>query len=197
VVSLSGINSAPVAVSILAATPAIFTTASSGKGPAVALNQDGTVNGPANPASAGSVLQLFATGLGPVGPAVPTGQLAPAIPPLALSVTNPTVTIGGVSANVVFSGLAPTLVGLWQVNVQIPANAGTGTSRAPVAGGGPERESCSDLSQIESEMPESPLGTDFRTAKYKQKQELRETVGLFGIFHSLRLLSGRDSPMPG
>ena len=33
---------------------------------------------------------------------------------------------GGVDAPVVFAGLTPTLVALYQVNVQVPANAPTG-----------------------------------------------------------------------
>ena len=43
--------------------------------------------------------------------------------------TNPTVTIGGVTVAVndgFFSGLAPTFIGLYQVNVQVPATAPTG-----------------------------------------------------------------------
>ena len=40
--------------------------------------------------------------------------------------TNPTVTIGGMEADVVFSGLAPDFVGLYQVNVQVPSDAPIG-----------------------------------------------------------------------
>jgi len=38
----------------------------------------------------------------------------------------PTVTIGGVQADVVFSGLAPGFIGLYQVNVRIPDTAPIG-----------------------------------------------------------------------
>jgi len=38
----------------------------------------------------------------------------------------PTVTIGGQNAAVVFSGVAPGFAGLYQVDVQIPANAPVG-----------------------------------------------------------------------
>ena len=37
-------------------------------------------------------------------------------PPLSLTVTQPTLTIGGINAIVTYSGLAPTLAGLYQVN---------------------------------------------------------------------------------
>jgi uncharacterized protein (TIGR03437 family) len=38
----------------------------------------------------------------------------------------PTVTIGDVPATVLFSGLAPTYVGLYQINAQVPATAPSG-----------------------------------------------------------------------
>jgi len=41
-----------------------------------------------------------------------------------------TVTIGGVPAYVSFAGLAPGWVGLYQVNVQVPANAPVGDAVA-------------------------------------------------------------------
>jgi uncharacterized protein (TIGR03437 family) len=78
---------------------------------------------------------VFATGEGGqfVDPAtgqaltLASGAAAPASP-LYATTTNPTVTVGGVAATVGFSGLAPGYVGLWQLNVQIPSNAPTGTA---------------------------------------------------------------------
>ena len=136
VVSLNGASSPPVAVAISAATPALFTLNSSGKGAAVALNQDGTLNGPNNPEAAGRVIQLFATGLGAVLPAAVTGQGARSTAPLSTSINNPTVAIGVVPAIMEFSGLAPGFVGLWQVNVRVPAGAGTGASALLLRAGG-------------------------------------------------------------
>jgi uncharacterized protein (TIGR03437 family) len=40
----------------------------------------------------------------------------------------PTATIGGQPAVVLFSGLAPGFVGLYQVNVTVPANAPSGSA---------------------------------------------------------------------
>ena len=58
-----------------------------------------------------------------VTPPVPTGM-----PPQGLSqtVTKPIVTIGGISATVVFSGLASCCVGLNQVNVVVPPGTPAG-----------------------------------------------------------------------
>jgi len=38
----------------------------------------------------------------------------------------PRVTIGGIDAEVSFSGLAPGLVGVWQIKAVVPANAPAG-----------------------------------------------------------------------
>jgi len=126
IVQLAGVPSPPVTVTVLSATPGLFTVNSSGRGPAVVLNQDGSLNSASNGEAPDRVIQLFATGLGPVSPAVATGRLAPTSPPLAVSTELPVVTIGGVPAVVEFSGLSPGFVGLWQVNVRVPPGSSPG-----------------------------------------------------------------------
>ena len=130
---------------VAAASPGIFTSNQSGTGLAAALNQDLTVNGSNNPAPAGSTVVLYGTGQGPVSPAVPDGTAAPGSPGLAITVAIPTtnqstcinnqpsmcVVFGtGALGNVIFSGLAPGYIGLWQINVTIPA--GTPAGNVPV-----------------------------------------------------------------
>jgi uncharacterized protein (TIGR03437 family) len=56
--------------------------------------------------------------------------------PLATTMTTPTVTIGGKTAQVPFSGLAPTIVGLYQVNAIIPDSIGTGLQQVSLSIGG-------------------------------------------------------------
>jgi uncharacterized protein (TIGR03437 family) len=91
----------------------------SGQSRVAALNQDGSVNSPTNPARVGDVVSLFATGAGQTSPdgvdgLVPTDSL----PTLLLPVT---VEIGGAQAKVLYAGAAPYLVsGIIQVNAQIP-----------------------------------------------------------------------------
>ncbi len=78
----------------------------------------------------GGYLQLYVTGLGkatpngdPNGSGLTTGSVAPANGnPIYLTVATPTVTIGGQPALVLFSGIGPGYNGLYQVNVQVPAN---------------------------------------------------------------------------
>ena len=103
---------------------------------AAALNQDGTVNGPTEPAFVGSVLQVYATGLGAVDNPVATGAAAPASP---LSQTSATVeaSIGGQTARVQFAGLAPGFAGLYQVNIVVPQLTTGAYTLQIVAGGVP------------------------------------------------------------
>ena len=65
-------------------------------------------------------LVIYTTGLGVTSPAVATGMASPKSP-LAFARTVPTVTLGGVSLPVLYYGLAPGEVGVYQINVSIPA----------------------------------------------------------------------------
>ena len=85
----------------------------------LAVNQDQTVNGPAAPAPAGSVITVYFTGQAAVDNALPTGVAAPASP-LARPIAAVTITLDGQPATVPFVGLTPGLVGVSQANVQIP-----------------------------------------------------------------------------
>jgi uncharacterized protein (TIGR03437 family) len=102
--------SGSVALKIQETAPGIF----------VMLNQDGTVNGPKHPAAPGSNSQVFVTGLGPTEPSWPSGVQA-----LAGSSANATVplsaAIGGQNAPILNAGLAPGLVGVFKVILNVPA----------------------------------------------------------------------------
>jgi uncharacterized protein (TIGR03437 family) len=101
--------------------PGFFSVASSGVGQLAAINQDNTVNGPANPALRGSVIALFGTGLGTV-----SGAPEPGVPPTGpVPGPTPRVIVGTdfvPDDHIQYSGLAPGLIGVWQLNVRIPEN---------------------------------------------------------------------------
>ena len=114
-------------VDVVTTSPSIFTVSQDGQGQAAALNQDNSVNSVTNPAPRGSVLQLYLTGAGPTNPPLAPGESAdPFGDPLVLTQTEPTVTINARPARVLFSGMAPGFVGLWQINVEIPPDTPTG-----------------------------------------------------------------------
>jgi uncharacterized protein (TIGR03437 family) len=85
-----------------------------------------------NPAKRGSTILLFANGLGPVVTAQTSGEPASSTQ-LINTNTKASVTIGGVTSQVDFSGLAPGLVGCYQVNVVVPATAPTGSQQLVVS----------------------------------------------------------------
>jgi uncharacterized protein (TIGR03437 family) len=128
-----GMSSSPQMVSIAAFAPGIFTlnVAGSSQG-AVVIAGTQLIAEPASgangrPAAAGEFLSIYCTGLGAVSNQPATGAAAPA-ELLAITTTTPTVTIGGIAAKVSFSGLTPGTVGLYQVNVLVPAGAAAGAA---------------------------------------------------------------------
>ncbi|HZL56377.1 MAG TPA: hypothetical protein VFC21_04820, partial [Bryobacteraceae bacterium] len=118
----------PVALPVASAAPGIFSVDLSGAGQGAILNQDLSVNSSANPAAAGSVIVIYATGEGQTSPAGVDGKFAngPAYPAPKLPVS---VTIGGVAAPALYAGAAPSLVaGVMQVNVRIPEGVPSGNN---------------------------------------------------------------------
>jgi uncharacterized protein (TIGR03437 family) len=109
-------------------SPAIFSLNSQGTGQGAILDLSYKVVDASEPAIAGSsIVQIYATGLGPVSNQPPDGYPAPA-GPFSLTSATPVVTIGGATAQVLYSGLAPTLVGVYQINALVPAGAATGVA---------------------------------------------------------------------
>jgi uncharacterized protein (TIGR03437 family) len=103
-------------------SPALFEIPSGGQNIAAALDQNNNVITISNPAAQGSVVQLFANGLGPVNYQPASGDPAPSLP-LATTTTTPIVTIGGITVpaqNVQFSGMTPGNAALYQINVVVP-----------------------------------------------------------------------------
>jgi uncharacterized protein (TIGR03437 family) len=118
-------------------SPAFFeyTEASSGRMLAAGLDQDNKLIGTGNAVRRGRIAQLYANGLGPVDNPPPSGEPSP-VSPLARTRIMPTVTIGGREAQVSFSGLAPYFVGLYQVNVTVPAEAPAGIQPIVISSNG-------------------------------------------------------------
>lgn len=112
-----GVSMGRITVPVAGAAPAIFTSGA-GKGQAVAVNQDGTLNTGDNPAPAKSIVTFYATGAGRTTPESADG--APATAPYGLPLQPVTVTIGGYPADVLYAGSAPGLVGLTQINARVP-----------------------------------------------------------------------------
>jgi uncharacterized protein (TIGR03437 family) len=124
-VEYRGTRSAAVQIPVVAAVPGLFSANASGRGQAAALNQDGSLNNAANPASANTVVVLFGTGEGQTEPEGVDGRINTSILPKPLLPVS--VTIGGREAQILYSGAAPGLVsGVIQVNARIDASTPSG-----------------------------------------------------------------------
>ncbi len=117
-VRVGGALRARAVVTVAPSAPGIF-TAAGGRGPAVAINQDGTLNSESNPAARGSTVTLFATGEGLTEPAAVAGR--PAQPPYARPLLPVILTMGGSEAGILYAGQAPGFAGLMQINARVPA----------------------------------------------------------------------------
>ncbi len=109
-----------------AESPGLFTVDGSGSGQIAAVNADGSLNNGANPAKAGSLVTLYATGQGLIKGMPADGQPAHG---LIKTSQTPQVFINSgyvAPSDVLYSGLAPGFAGLWQINVKIPSDVPPG-----------------------------------------------------------------------
>jgi uncharacterized protein (TIGR03437 family) len=122
-----GITSAVYPVPLSDYAPAAFEYANpSGTGLlAAATDAAGALLRPAHPAARGQTIVIYANGLGPVDNRPASGEPSQSQPLSGTRVT-PVVTIGGKTAQVQFSGLTPTYVGLYQLNVVVPPDSPPG-----------------------------------------------------------------------
>jgi uncharacterized protein (TIGR03437 family) len=106
--------------------------------PGVFTDQSGTLV-PTGRAARGQVIEMYITGAGAVTPAVATGA-APAAPATLDGLPKPVqsvrVTVGNVEAPLSFVGIPSGLVGVMQINFQIPVAAPMGNQPVVVSVGG-------------------------------------------------------------
>jgi uncharacterized protein (TIGR03437 family) len=114
--------------SILPVAPSIFRSGTAGPetGLATVFRADnGQLITPTNPIHPNDIITIYATGMGQTSPPMVSGMAAPA-DPLSNTVTAASVTLGGVPLNVLYSGLVPGEVGVYQVNASVPSGVPQG-----------------------------------------------------------------------
>ncbi|MCX6630183.1 MAG: proprotein convertase P-domain-containing protein [Candidatus Solibacter sp.] len=128
-------TSSLITVGTQATSPSIYVYDQLGIGSAKAFNQDGTLNSSLSPTRRGSIVSVYANGLGAVAPASAAGQGGPSNP-LSLATQTVTASIGGVPAVVTFAGLAPGFPGTYQVNILVPLEVPAGTRAIEISNAG-------------------------------------------------------------
>ena len=113
--------------------PGVFAVPPTGIGYAAALHPDYTLVTPANPARIGETIAVYLTGLGLTDPQISNGAAGP-VSPLAKAVETIDVSLANRRAKVVYSGLAPLLRGLYQLNFEVPANVPAGDQYLDIGG---------------------------------------------------------------
>jgi uncharacterized protein (TIGR03437 family) len=113
-------------------TPGVFTIPADGVGLAAAEHADGTLITENSPAQPGESIAVYLTGLGQVLPPVLDGTPGISSAPYNQTVNSIYASIDGpttsTEASVLYAGLAPTLTGLYQVNLTIPTGVTAGNN---------------------------------------------------------------------
>ena len=133
VVTRDGQASASVDVPVAVVQPGVYTT--DGTQAIVVHNADYTLQTAARPLESGEFAFLYVSGLGQVANAPPDGAGGP-VSPAATASADVRVTLGGMPCEVQFAGVAPGFVGVYQVNLRIPAGAAGGLQDVVVSANG-------------------------------------------------------------
>jgi uncharacterized protein (TIGR03437 family) len=112
-------TSLPTTIAVNPTAPGIFTATGNGRGSTLIF--DATFTLITQPPSPGSILILYADGLGQTSPSATTGYGGASSEPFNRVQQVPDVYIGDNKADVLFAGLAPGFSGLYQLNVQAPS----------------------------------------------------------------------------
>ncbi|HTQ54282.1 MAG TPA: IPT/TIG domain-containing protein [Bryobacteraceae bacterium] len=126
VVTVDGVKSSPVTVTISKYSPALVSLDGSGSGTGEFFSGPNLIT-TTNPANGGDTLTTYAIGLGATTPAIATGELTPDPPPFYTTLATPTINVGQKAATVFFSGLAPGVLAIDQLNLTLAPNTPVGT----------------------------------------------------------------------
>ncbi len=139
--------SAPFKISLAQYAPELYSADGTGHGDVQAYHANFSLVTPSSPATAGEVILVYAIGMGPTDPVVPTGAVAPPSPTASLT-TAPSLTVANQSALVLFAGLAPGKIGVSQINFLVPGDVTTGDQPISVVIGGVSVGAGGSLSNI-------------------------------------------------
>ncbi len=136
VVERDGVRGNVFVMTVVEASPGPFQQAPPNASFGAILNQDGTLNSPANPASAGSVVALWATGLGVFSPPLADGEIVGTTGPFPGLEAEISVECGEMPAEIRYAGAAPGLAaGIAQINFVVPQGLSSGLAPVRIRAG--------------------------------------------------------------
>jgi len=181
VVRHDNLTSAPFTVAIAQHSPALVSSDGSGSGIGIFYSGANLITA-TNPANGGDTLVTYAVGLGATTPSIATGQITPDPPPFYTTLVVPGVSVGGRVATVLFSGLAPEVLAIDQVNFTLAPNPPVGAAETVVLSAGTASTNqinipigCQDSTTGVS-VTLGPL-TNPSSGKYAQKVTITNTSG--------------------
>ena len=122
IVNANGALTTPQPIQLNSGTPSILDFSS---GAVVAQHLDGSLIGDSSPAAPGESVVIYSSGLGLTDLPVASGAASPSDPPARVA-DPPVLTLDGNTVSVLFAGLTPGFVGLYQVNFQVPPEMTSG-----------------------------------------------------------------------
>jgi uncharacterized protein (TIGR03437 family) len=125
IVSADGALTTPDSIQLSAATPGL---AAFPDGTLIAQHGDGSLVSTTSPAQGGEYLVAYLAGMGETTVPVASGAASPSSPLASpVSADSPVLTINGTAYPIYFAGLTPGLVGLYQMNFQVPTGLPAGS----------------------------------------------------------------------
>ncbi|MES1257401.1 MAG: putative Ig domain-containing protein, partial [Acidobacteriota bacterium] len=122
IVNANGALTTPQPIQLNGGAPSILDFSS---GAVIAQHLDGSLILDSSPAAPGEFVIIYCSGLGATDIPVTSGAASPADPPARVA-DPPVLTLNGNPLSLLFAGLTPGLVGLYQLNFQIPPEITTG-----------------------------------------------------------------------
>ncbi len=156
-VTSGGQTSTPQTANLATYAPGLYAINGQGTGQGAVLDASYQLVTASNPTKPGAYIQLYGTGLGPVSNQPATGTPDP-LSPFATTPAHPGVTIGGITAPVLFSGLLPTGIGYYQINVQVPDGVSSGNSVPVILSIGGITSNTVTIA-VQSPVPSNPVPT--------------------------------------
>jgi uncharacterized protein (TIGR03437 family) len=130
---VNGALTLPTTVTVVPVAPAVLAYQD---GSAIAEHLDFSLINAASPAHPGESIIIYLVGMGATNPAVGSGQVAPGSvvgQSLANATLQPLVQVAGQKATVLYAGLTPGSIGLYQIDLTIPTNVPAGNPSITVS----------------------------------------------------------------